>query len=147
MTDEYTHNEFTISTDRAKLDLDVIHDYLTHSYWSPGIERGRVVQFIPNSFCFGLYHKEQQIGFARVVTDYNTFAYLADVFVLESFRGQGLGKWIIKTIVEHPRLKGLRRWVLFTEDAHGLYSQYGFTALPNPKSCMQLLSSPPNRGN
>ncbi len=149
VADEYTRDEFTISTDRGKLDLDMMYEYLTNCYWSPGITRDRIRQFIPHSLCFGLYNENRQIGFARVITDYSTFAYVADVFVLDGFRGRGLGKWLIKTIVEHPGLQDLRRWVLFTQDAHGLYARFGFTRIDDARSCMQILaptvSKPDNR--
>jgi GNAT superfamily N-acetyltransferase len=121
-------DNYQISTDPALLDVDVIYNYLSHeSYWAKNIPRDVVEKSINNSLCFGLYHHNKQIGFARLVTDKATFAYLADVFVLEEYRGNGLSKWLIQVIHAHPELKGLRRWVLGTRDAHGLYEQFGWT--------------------
>ncbi|HEY0611770.1 MAG TPA: GNAT family N-acetyltransferase [Chitinophaga sp.] len=130
--------EFSISTDRDKLDLDLIHSFLSNTYWAKGIPRSTVERSLQHSLCFGLYHEQQQTGFARVITDYTTFAYLADVFIIPSYRGKGLSKWLIKTILEHPELQGLRRWLLATADAHGLYTQFGFTPLPHPERFMQI---------
>lgn len=124
---EAKRDGFLISTDKALLDIDVIHDFLSSSYWAAGIPREVVEKSIQNALCFGLYDGNKQIGFARVVTDKATFAYLADVFVLESYRGKGLSKWLMEVIQAHPELQGLRRWVLGTRDAHGLYEQFGWT--------------------
>ncbi len=126
------HNtSFTISTDPALLDLDVIHGYLYHCYWSPGVPRAAVAKAIAHSLCFGLYQTDagntQQIGFARVVTDYASFAYLADVFVLADYRGQGLGVWLVESILNHPALQDLRSFALATRDAQELYRRFGFT--------------------
>ncbi|MEN9685989.1 MAG: hypothetical protein RLZZ28_1775 [Bacteroidota bacterium] len=122
---------FQISTDKAKLDTGVIHHYLSvHSYWAQSIPLGLVQTSIENSYCFGLFYREEQIGFARLVTDKATFAYLADVFVLPAFRGRGLSKWLIQTIHADPALQGLRRWMLATKDAHGLYAQFGWKPVP-----------------
>lgn len=135
--------EFLISTDKSKLDIDTIHSFLVRSYWSPNIPRETVTRAIENSFCFGIYSRassdseEKQIGFARVVSDFATYAYLADVFVLEEFRGQGLSKWLMQCIIEHPQLQGLRRFTLATKDAHGLYAQFGFTPLQSPDRYME----------
>ena len=118
-----------ITTDRARLDLDAIHAYLTRSYWAEGVTRERVARSLERSLCFGLFDGAQQIGFARVVTDAATFAYLADVYVLEAYRGQGLGKRLIEAVRAHPDLADLRRFVLWTRDAHGLYERFGFTRL------------------
>ena len=123
---------FLISTDRAKLDLDVIHNFLTRSYWAAGIPRATVARSIENSLCFGVYDNSNQIGFARVISDFATYAYVADVFILEPYRERGLGKELMASIMAHPQLQGLRRWSLATRDAHGLYAQFGFTALENP---------------
>lgn len=136
----YQKGEFTISTNPAKLDLEVIHGYLSRSYWTPGIPKETVRQSIEHSLCFGLYEKDTQIGFARVITDKTSFAYLADVFVLETRQGHGLGKWLIHCIINHPDLQGLRRWLLATRDAHGLYAQYGFTPLAKPDTIMEKYS-------
>jgi GNAT superfamily N-acetyltransferase len=137
---EETQGGFLISTDKSKLDIQVIHKYLSEeSYWSRNIPFATVQKGIEGSICFGLYHQQKQIGFARVVTDGASFAWLADVFVLEQFRGKGLSKWMMKFILAHPGLQGLRRWMLGTKDAHGLYSQFGFKALENPERIMGLI--------
>jgi GNAT superfamily N-acetyltransferase len=130
---------FVIDTDAARLDLAVIHDFLaTESYWSPGVSLTKVERQLKHSLCFGLYQGEKQAGFARVISDFTTFAYVADVFVLRPYRGQGLGKWLVKTILAHPELQGLRRWTLNTKDAHSLYRQYGFDNDPHPENYMML---------
>jgi GNAT superfamily N-acetyltransferase len=134
---EWKQGDYLICTDPARLDADVIHAFLTESYWAAGITREVVKQSIRHSLSFGLYKGERQIGFARVITDYATFAYLADVFVLTEFRGEGLGKWLIEVVVSHPELSGLRRWMLATRDAHGLYGKSGFTELEQPKRWME----------
>jgi len=116
----------------------VIHGFLTECYWAKGIPREVVARSIENSLCFGMYHDRKQIGFARVISDYATYAYIGDVFVLDSYRGRGLGKWLMECIMKHPRLRGLRRWSLVTGDAHGLYAQFGFTPLKTPERHMEL---------
>jgi GNAT superfamily N-acetyltransferase len=131
---------FTISTDKSKLDLDYIHDYLAnHSYWAAHIPKATVQKSIEGSECFGVYYQDQQVGFGRVVTDKATFAYLCDVFIDKEYRGDGLGKWLIQTIMADSRLQGLRRWMLGTRDAHGLYEKSGFTALADPLRVMHRL--------
>jgi len=136
---EHRRGEFVISTDRARLDLDQIHKFLTNCYWAKGIPREIVARSIENSLCFGIYDSEgKQIGFARVVSDFATVAYLGDVFVLESHRGRGLSKWLMECIMRHPSLQNLRRWILLTGDAHGLYSQFGFTAVQAPERYMEI---------
>ncbi len=134
--------KFLISTDRSKLDLDAIHRFLTRSYWAEGIPRETVARSIENSLCFGVYNGGEQVGFARVVSDFATYAYLADVFVLESYRGRGLAKELIATIMAHPELQGLRRWSLGTRDAHGLYAQFGWTSVENPARTMMEIADP-----
>jgi len=129
---------FLVSNDPAKLDLEVIHGFLSSSYWSPGIPLAVLQRAIAGSLCFGLYHHGSQIGFARIVTDHATFAYLCDVFVLEEYRGRGLGHWLIQTLTEHPDLQSLRRMVLVTRDAHGLYEKFGFSPLVRPEGYMEL---------
>jgi len=130
---------YSISTDKSLLDFDVIFNYLNEeSYWSKGIKPEVVHKSIDNALCFGVYHDKKQIGFAKVVTDKATFAYLADVFVLEQYRGLGLSKWLMQTIMNHPDLQGLRRWMLATADAHGLYAQFGFEPINNPERWMQI---------
>ena len=130
-------NGYRVSTDPSKLDLGVVHGYLTESYWAAGVPEEVVRRSVENSLCFGVYRDEEQVGFARVVTDRATFAYLADVFVLEAHRGQGLGKWLVEVILSHPDLQGLRRWMLATRDAHDLYRRYAFTELARPAIFME----------
>lgn len=127
-----------VSTDDARLDLDVIHGYLERSYWAEGIPRETVERSLRHSLNFGLYEDKQQIGFARVVTDRATYAYLADVFVLETHRGHGLSKLLMEAVMSHPDLQGLRRFSLATRDAHGLYRQFGFAALAAPERFMEI---------
>jgi GNAT superfamily N-acetyltransferase len=155
---EYQRGEFLISTHRERLNLDVIHGFLTHCYWAKGIPREVVARSIEHSLCFGIYDASprlaknarpfggaqgkhgahRQVGFARVVSDFATVAYLGDVFVLESHRGRGLSKWLMQCVIEHPALQNLRRWILLTRDAHGLYSQFGFTPVKAPERYMEL---------
>ena len=122
---------FLISTDRSKLDVEVIHRFLTRSYWAEGIPRETVMRSIENSLCFGVYDNARQIGFARVISDFATYAYVADVFILEPYRERGLGKELMASIIAHPDLQGLRRWSLGTRDAQGLYAQFGFKPVVN----------------
>jgi N-acetylglutamate synthase-like GNAT family acetyltransferase len=130
---------YVISTDKEKLDVAAIHAYLTRSYWSPGIPKAVVERAIEGALCFGVYTEAgQQVGFARAITDRATFAYLADVYVLEEHRGRGLGKWLLEAILAHPALQGLRRILLATRDAHGLYEQFGFKPLVRPESFMEI---------
>jgi GNAT superfamily N-acetyltransferase len=136
---EYRRGDFLISPSRWRLDLDVIHGFLTNCYWAKGIPREVVARSIENALCFGIYDAEGvQIGFARVISDFATIAYVGDVFVLETHRGRGLGKWLMQCITEHPALQNLRRWILTTRDAHGLYSQFGFTSVKAPERFMEL---------
>jgi GNAT superfamily N-acetyltransferase len=137
-TIEERRGEFSLSTDRGRLDLDVIHGFLTACYWAKGIPREVVARSIQNSLCFGVYKQAQQVGFARVISDYATFAYIGDVFVLEAYRGHGLGQWMMEAIMKHPQLQNLRRWSLVTRDAHSLYLQLGFTPLKKPENYMEL---------
>jgi GNAT superfamily N-acetyltransferase len=138
-TREWVRGRFRISTDPAALDVDVIHGFLTRSYWAEGIPREVVERSIRGSLCFGLFAEDgAEVGFARVITDRATFAYLADVFVLEGFRGRGLSKWLLETILAHPDLQGLRRFNLGTRDAHGLYAQFGFAPPKNPSIWMEI---------
>jgi len=135
---EYRRGDFLISTDRKRIDLNVVHEFLTNCYWAKGISREVVVQSIKHSLCFGIYDGSgQQVGFARVVSDFATVAYLGDVFVLESHRGRGLSKWLMECIVQHPALQNLRRWILLTRDAHRLYSRFGFTPVKSPDRYME----------
>jgi GNAT superfamily N-acetyltransferase len=131
-------NNYTISADKARLNVPLIHQFLAEeSYWAQHISLELVERSIENSLCFGVYHIDNQIGFARVVTDQATFAYLADVFILPEHRGQGLSKQLMEVISNWPALQGLRRWILATRDAHSLYEQFGFTALDKPQNLMQ----------
>ena len=132
-------DNFTISTDPARLDMDAIADMLTRAYWALGRPRERTERAISNSLVFGLYDGDKQIGLARVVSDYAVFAYLCDVFIDEAYRAHGLGKWLIETVMSHPDLQGLRRWTLATRDAHELYRQFGWDDLRNPENWMQIL--------
>jgi GNAT superfamily N-acetyltransferase len=136
---QWTRDGLTISDDRSRLDRDAIHEFLRGSYWARGIPRELVDRSIDNSLCFGLYDGDRLVGFARVITDSATFAYLSDVFVLESHRGRGLGTWFMESVLSHPDLQNLRRWMLATADAHGLYRRVGFTALSKPERIMEKL--------
>ena len=132
-------SDYSISTDIKKLQIAVIHHYLSvESYWAKHIPLEIVKQSIDNSLCFGVYFKNEQVGFARVVTDYATFGYLADVFILETHRGKGLSKWLMEYIMAHHKLQGLRRFSLATRDAHSLYAQFGFKPLSKPESIMEI---------
>lgn len=139
---EVRRGEFLLSTDPARLDLDMIHAFLTNCYWAKGIPRDVVQRSVEHSLCFGIYHEGArevtQVGFARVISDSATIAYLGDVFVLDSYRGRGISKWLMECIMQHPSLQGLRRWILLTRDAHGLYSQFGFTPIKSPDRYMEL---------
>lgn len=137
MISEWHRDEYSISTDKDRLDLEVIHRFLTTSYWAAGRSLETVRSSIENSIAFGVYKGEQQVGFARVITDYATFAWIADVFILEAHRGQSLSKWLMEVIISHPELQGLRRWVLATKDAHELYRKFGFTELKLPERWME----------
>ena len=137
MVHEWRRGEYLISTDKNWLDLTLIHSFLTTSYWAAGIPLEVVRRSIEHSLSFGLYKEDQQIGYARVITDYATFAYLGDVFILEPFRGQGLSKWLMEVVVTHPDLQGFRRWILLTKDAHGLYKKVDFTGVATPERYME----------
>jgi predicted GNAT family N-acyltransferase len=134
--EEHTKDNYTISTDKSKLDLDIIHGFLSHSYWAESIPLSIVKKAIENSLCFGVYRDDQQIGFARVISDYATFAYLADVFIIESERGNKLSVWLMQCILEHSELQGLRNFCLMTQDAHSLYEKFGFKNIPKPQNFM-----------
>ncbi|MBD2726726.1 GNAT family N-acetyltransferase [Nostoc sp. FACHB-892] len=140
MIREWLQGEYSITTDVNQLDVNVIHQFLASSYWAKGLPLEVLQRSIQNSLIFGLYKGKQQIGFARLITDHATFAYVADVFVLEPFREQGLGKWLMETIISYPELQGLRRWLLATKDAHELYRRFGFTELNNSDSFMEKWS-------
>ena len=129
-------DDFTISTDKKNLDITVIHDYLKNAYWSKNKPKALVEKSIKGSVCFGVYHPEKQVGFARVITDLATFGYLADVFILPDYQGKGLGTWLIKTILDYPDFQEFRSWSLATKDAHGLYAKFGFKPLEQPERRM-----------
>lgn len=130
---------FEISTDKSRLQFDVIQKFLVEdSYWAGNRTAEQTRRAIENSLCFGVYAKGRQIGFARVVSDFSTFAYIGDVFILEEFRGRGLSKKLMEAMLAHPDLQNLRRWILATKDAHGLYEQFGFHGLKFPERWMEL---------
>jgi GNAT superfamily N-acetyltransferase len=136
---------YTISIDPDKMDVEAIYNYLSRSYWAEGRTKATVEKSLRHSLNFGVFAGTGvQVGFARVITDYATFAYLADVYILEEHRGKGLSKWLMETIMSHPDLQGLRRWSLATRDAHGLYAQFGFTPLPKPEIWMQIFDAEAN---
>ncbi len=135
---EYRRDNILISTDKSRLQLEVIHQFLTTSYWAQHIPMKIVRKALKHSLCFGVYDGDRQIGFARVITDRATFAYLTDVFILEPYRGRGLSKWLMQCVMSHPDLQGLRNWMLFTRDAHGLYRQFGFETITNPERAMAI---------
>jgi GNAT superfamily N-acetyltransferase len=138
---EFKREEFTVSTDPSRLDLHWIHNYLTsEAYWARGIAFPVFRKSVENALCFGVYHQSKQVGFGRVISDYATFAYLADVFVTENYRQKGLGKWLVECVRNYPELQGLRRWMLVTSDAHGLYQRYGFAPLEHPEKMMEIVS-------
>jgi GNAT superfamily N-acetyltransferase len=137
MTTEWTRDGFTISTDPARIDLEMVHGFLAGSYWATGIPREVVRRSMEHALCFGVYHGDRQVGFARVISDRATFAYLGDVFVLDAYRGRGLAAWLLEVIQAHPELQGLRRWVLLTRDAHDLYRKAGWTPLAAPDRYME----------
>jgi len=140
-TNEWRKADFIISTDRSRLNIEFIHSYLsTRAYWAIGRSLEVVQRAIENSLNFGVFDGSKQIGFARVVTDYATFAWLADVFILDEYRGNGLGIWLIEVITSHPNLQGFRRWILATRDAHELYRRFGFNELADPQRYMEKMS-------
>jgi GNAT superfamily N-acetyltransferase len=131
---------FLISDDPWRLDLDAICDMLSRAYWAQGRSKEKIMRTLEHSLCFGVYHADRQVGLARVITDYTTFAWLCDVFIHEDFRGQGLGRWLVETALNHPELRGIRRWMLATRDAHGLYQQFGFSPMKNPDRWMEIFN-------
>ncbi len=138
MKKNFRKGKYLISTEKSKLNTKTIYGYLSNSYWAKNRSLKTTKLAIKNSLCFGVYLKNKQIGFARVVTDYATFAYLADVFILEEHQGKGLSKWMMKIILSHKKLQNLRRWILATKDAHKLYEKFGFTNLNEPEKFMEL---------
>jgi GNAT superfamily N-acetyltransferase len=144
---EVHKDHYTISTDPARLDHEAIAGFLRRAYWAKGRPRERTQRALDNSLVFGLYNRGEQIGLARIVSDYAVFAYLCDVFIHEDHRARGLGKWLIETVMSHPDLQGLRRWTLATRDAHGLYKQFGWSPLNNPDGWMEILNPYPGEEN
>jgi N-acetylglutamate synthase-like GNAT family acetyltransferase len=134
---EYRRGEYLLSTDKSRINVAIVHHFLSHSYWAESIPLEVVQKSIDNSLCFAIFRNGELIGFARVITDSATFAYLADVFILPGERGKGLSKWLIATIMDHPQLQDLRRFTLATRDAHALYAQFGFTPFDRPERWMQ----------
>lgn len=142
----WVNGTFTVTCDLAKMDHAVIREFLGSSYWAKGIPAATVEKSLANSLCFALLDGEQQVGFARVISDRATIAYLGDVFVLPEYRGRGLSKWLMECVVNHPELQGLRRWMLATRDAHGLYEKFGFTPLEKPEIFMERHNPNPYGG-
>lgn len=138
MHNEWKRDNLLVSTDPARLDVDAVHAFLSRAYWCIGIPRKTVERALKNSLCFGLYDGTAQVGMARVITDQATFAYLCDVYVLESHRGRGLGKWLIECVMAHPSIPGLRRLNLATQDAHSLYARHCFKPIAHPEVWMEL---------
>ena len=136
---EIVRGDYVISTDRSRVDVAAVHAFLSRSYWSPGIPEDTVRRAIAGAICFGIYHGRAQVGFARVITDQATYAYLADVYVLAEHRGRGLARWLMEVIMSHPPLQGLRRFALSTRDAHALYRQFGFELVANPERQMEIM--------
>jgi GNAT superfamily N-acetyltransferase len=134
---DWSNGTFTVTCDPARLDRAVVADFLASSYWAKGIPPATVERSLANSLCFALLDGDRQVGFARVISDLATIAYLGDVFVLPEYRGRGLSKWLMECVLDHPDLQGLRRWILATSDAHGLYEQFGFTPLKKPENFME----------
>jgi GNAT superfamily N-acetyltransferase len=138
MPEQWERDGYEISTDPARIDIDAVHAFLRESYWSPGIPRETVALAITGSLNFGLYQGTNQVGFARVATDYATFGYVMDVFVLPEHRGRGLSVWLMQTVLAHPRLQHFRLWRLATRDAHGLYEKVGFKRIAHPENMMEI---------
>lgn len=127
-----------VTTDISKMDVDLIHNYLSHAYWCEGIQKETVKKAMENSLCFGIFQDDKQVGFARVVSDFSTYGYLCDLFILEAYRGRGLSKKLMEAVMSHPKLQGFRRFTLATRDAHGLYKKFGFTELKAPDRFMEI---------
>jgi GNAT superfamily N-acetyltransferase len=136
---EIARGEYVISTDRSRIDVAAVHAFLSRSYWSPGIPEDTVRRGIAGALCFGIYHGRAQVGFARVITDQATYAYLADVYVLEEHRGRGLATWLMEVIMSRRELQGLRRFALSTRDAHALYRRFGFEVVAHPERQMEIM--------
>ena len=143
MIEHYERLGYSITNDVDAMDIDAIHAFLSRSYWAPGVPREVVERSLRGALCFGLFKDGAQVGLARVITDRATFAYLSDVYVLEEHRGQGLARWLVGVILAHPELQGLRRFVLATKDAHGLYEKLGFVPLAQPEMFLEIFQSNP----
>jgi GNAT superfamily N-acetyltransferase len=135
---DLTNGSYSVTADRGRIDVDAVHAFLTRCFWARGISKELVAKSIAHSLCFGVFDQQAQVAFARVVTDYSTYAYLCDVYVLEEYRGQGLGKWMMEFVMAYPELKGLRRFQLVTRDAHSLYTRFGFKAPDSPERQMEI---------
>jgi GNAT superfamily N-acetyltransferase len=135
---DITNGSYSVTADRRRIDVDAVHAFLTRCFWARGISKELVAKSISHSLCFGVFDADAQVAFARIVTDYSTYAYLCDVYVLEEHRGKGLGKWMIDFVMMHPELQGLRRFQLVTRDAHGLYTRFGFRPPDNPERQMEI---------
>jgi GNAT superfamily N-acetyltransferase len=133
----WQRDAYTLSTDQARIDIDAIHAFLAQSYWATDIPRDVLERSLRNSLCFGLFHNDAQVGLVRVISDNATIAYVGDVYILPEHRGRGLSKWMMSCVLAHPALQHLRRWILITRDAHGLYEQFGFTPLKRPEGFME----------
>ncbi|EQB87539.1 GNAT superfamily N-acetyltransferase [Clostridium punense] len=136
----YTKGGFTVTTDKEKIDIDTLHNFFNKSYWANDRTKQTIIVSIENSLCFSMFKGEKQIGFARVITDYATFAYLCDVFIQEDYRGNGLGIWMLECILNYPNLLDLKKWLLATRDAHELYRKFGFSSLVNPEKYMEIVN-------
>jgi GNAT superfamily N-acetyltransferase len=136
---DITKGSYSLTADRRRIDVDAVHAFLTRSFWARGISKELVAKSILHSLSFGVFDGRAQVAFARVVTDYSTYAYLCDVYVLEEYRGKGLGTWMIEFVMDHPELQGLRRFQLVTRDAHGLYTRFGFKVPDNPERQMEIV--------
>ncbi|MFC4165677.1 GNAT family N-acetyltransferase [Epilithonimonas zeae] len=140
----YNQQDFYISTDKSKMDIETIHQYLSEeSYWAKGIPKEIVEKSVANSFCFGVFYNDKQVGFAKVITDFTTIVYLGDVFILDEFRGLGLSKLLMENIMTHPELQGSRRWILLTADAHELYKKFGWNNIKDPAKWMEVHTKNP----
>jgi len=139
---EWSRGQYTVTTDRRRMELSMIHAFLAGTDWSPGVPRFTVARSLRHSLCFGLFHRARQVGFARVITDRATFGYVADVFILEGHRGRGLARWLMECVVEHPDLRRCRRLLLATRDAHGLYAKTGFRPLRRPDDHLERRAAP-----
>jgi GNAT superfamily N-acetyltransferase len=143
MTLEIRRGPFTLSTDKSRIDVAAVQGFLSRSYWAPNVPESVVRRSIDGSLCVGVYEGEKQVGFGRVVTDYATFAWIADVFVLEPWRGRGLATWIVETMLVHEDLAGMRRWLLATKDAHEVYARKGFVPVARPERFMEIVKADP----